>query len=98
MNNLEQSMNEKMHGKKVLSTQKIITVSALLLLIIAVQVSTQSAGDWFVFGLNVLEVTAPFHVSVNEAVNVSTGFVSGLHQVSDMIWTLVTAFIEFIFH
>lgn len=97
MNRLTHSQHDEMSGQKVFSIQKIITVAALLLLLIAVQVSTQNASDWFVFGLNVLEVTAPLHVSVNEVVNVSTDFVSGLHQLSDIIWTLVTAFIEFIF-
>lgn len=103
MNRVEQNMSEEISGQKVfnamkaLSLQKAITVTALLLLIIAVQVSTQSAADWFVFGLNVLEVTAPFHVSVNETSNVSAGFVSGLHHLSDMVWTSATALIELIF-
>ena len=96
MNRLTHSQHDEISGQKVFSIQKIITIAALLLLLIAVQVSTQNASDWFVFGLNVLEVTAPLYVPVSEMSTVSTGVVSGLHHVSDMIWTLVIALIEFI--
>lgn len=87
------------------SAQKAMTVGALLLLLVAVQVSTQSAGDWFLFGLNVLEVTAPVHTGVNDISNVGieltngvgAGLASGLQHLGEIIWTLVKAFIECIF-
>ena len=98
MNRSTDSQHDEMSGQKVKKKKKIITVAALLLLLIAVQVSTQNASDWFVFGLNVLEVTAPLHVPVSEMSTVSTGVVSGLHHVSDMMWKLVKALVEVIFH
>ncbi|WP_076410270.1 hypothetical protein [Shewanella sp. UCD-KL12] len=88
-----------------LSTQKVITAGALALLLIAVQVCTQSVGDWFLFGLNVLEVTAPVHMGVSEISNVSTGLsnevsaglISGINDLGEMIWQLVKALIECLF-
>ncbi len=68
MNRINQSMNEG----KVLSVQKVITVTALLLLLVAVQVSTQNVGDWFVFGLNVLELSEPLSEVSNVGANVGT--------------------------
>ncbi|MCJ8302240.1 hypothetical protein [Shewanella sp.] len=56
-----------------LNIQRVITVSALLLLLVAVQVSTQSIGDWYVFGLNVLEMTTPVTPVFTEVSNVTTG-------------------------
>ncbi|MBE7215725.1 hypothetical protein MK852_11575 [Shewanella benthica] len=59
-----------------LNIQRVITVSALLLLLVAVQVSTQSIGDWYVFGLNVLEMTTPVTPLTpvfTEVSNVTTG-------------------------
>ncbi len=87
------------------SLQKIASILALVLLLIAVQVSTQSVGDWFLFGLNVLEVTAPVQTGVNEISNVSinlTNSVSGeisngLAHVSEMIWNTVKTLIECLF-
>ncbi|MEI6859570.1 MAG: hypothetical protein V5788_07305 [Shewanella sp.] len=56
-----------------LNIQKLITVLALLLLLVAVQVSTQNIGDWYVFGLNVLEMTTPVTPVFTEVSNVTTG-------------------------
>lgn len=69
-----------------LNIQRVITVSALLLLLAAVQVSTQSIADWYVFDLNVLEMTTPAtpvltevsHVATDLNLDMGTGIVSGL--------------------
>ena len=63
----------KFNHKSGLNIQRGITVSALLLLLVAVQVSTQSIGDWYVFGLNVLEMTTPVTPVFTEVSNVTTG-------------------------
>ena len=63
----------KFNQKSGLNIQRVITVSALLLLLVAVQVSTQSIGDWYVFGLNVLEMTTPVTPVLTEVSNVTTG-------------------------
>jgi len=54
------------------SIERVITITALLLLLVAVQVSTQNVGDWFVFGLNILEVTEPLSEVSNVGTNVTT--------------------------
>ncbi|MPY23045.1 hypothetical protein FM037_04965 [Shewanella psychropiezotolerans] len=82
----------KLNQKSGLNIQRVITVSALLLLLVAVQVSTQSIGDWYVFGLNVLEMTTPVTPVFTEVSNVTTGLnthlgtgmVSGLGTDSDI--------------
>ncbi|NRB24927.1 hypothetical protein [Shewanella sp.] len=73
-----------------LNIQRVITVSALLLLLVAVQVSTQSIGDWYVFGLKVLEMTVPVTPVFNEVTNVTTGLHIGTGLVSGSVSTLVT--------
>ncbi|QYK00843.1 hypothetical protein [Shewanella psychrotolerans] len=40
-----------------LNRERVITISALLLLLVAVQVMTQDASDWFLLGLNILQAT-----------------------------------------
>ena len=37
--------------------ERVISISALLLLLVAVQVMTQDASDWFLLGLNIMEAT-----------------------------------------
>lgn len=97
MNRLEQKIETQLTQERSLSLQKVITVSALLILLVAVQLSTQSVEDWFVFGLNVLEVTAPMNVSVHELSNVGSDAVGGLEHLREVIWKLVKALVEFIF-
>ncbi|PKG57015.1 hypothetical protein [Shewanella sp. GutDb-MelDb] len=87
---------------RAVSVQKVITVAALLLLLIAVQVSTQSAGDWFVLGLNVLEMAEPVNLLVSDISNVSMHlseqldaiFANGLGHLSEIIWQQLNAFID----
>ena len=40
-----------------LNRERVISISALLLLLVAVQVMTQDASDWFLLGLNIMEAT-----------------------------------------
>lgn len=40
-----------------LNRERVISISALLLLLAAVQVMTQDASDWFLLGLNIMEAT-----------------------------------------
>ncbi|ASJ95720.1 hypothetical protein [Shewanella marisflavi] len=40
-----------------LNPQQVVSGLALLLLLVATQVYTQSASDWFLLGLNILEAT-----------------------------------------
>ena len=97
MNRLEQKVEMQLPQERALSPQKVITVSALLILLVAVQISTQSVEDWFVFGLNVLEVTAPMNVSVHEVSNVGSSVAGGLEHLREMVWSVVKALVEFIF-
>ncbi|QPG59454.2 hypothetical protein FM038_020235 [Shewanella eurypsychrophilus] len=79
MSQLNHKINHNaLSGKRAFSIQRVTTIGALLLLLVAVQVSTQNAGDWFVLGLNVLEAAAPVNMSINEISNVTTDFSSGL--------------------
>ncbi|ABV38327.1 conserved hypothetical protein [Shewanella sediminis HAW-EB3] len=93
MNRLNQSMNEQgaFSGLSALSVQKVITVTALLLLLVAVQVSTQNVGDWFVFGLNILEVTEPLSEVSNVGANVGT---SVGDSAPDFLQKIVMALVE----
>ena len=78
--------------KGALSAQKVITVLALLLLLVAVQVSTQSAGDWFVFGLNILELTEPFSEVSNVGANVGTSVSTNVgDRAAEFIQSIVMA-------
>ena len=98
MNRFNHNIVGQLSKDKGFSLQKVITVTALLLLLVAVQVSTQSVEAWFVFGLNVVEVTAPINGSISEVTNVNSGFLGGLHHVSEMVWKSVKALVEAIFH
>lgn len=86
MNKLNQNVNEQnayseqrafslqraLSVQRAFSAQRVTTVLALLLLLLAVQVSTQNVGDWFVFGLNILELTEPLSEASNVGANVGT--------------------------
>lgn len=103
MNRLNQSMNEQdaysekgaFSEQRAFSAQKVITVLALLLLLVAVQVSTQSAGDWFVFGLNILELTEPFSEVSNVGANVGTSVSdSALNFLQKIVMALVECVLD----
>jgi len=87
MNQLNQNVNEE----RALSAQKVITVLALLLLLVAVQVSTQNVGDWFVFGLNILELTEPLSEVSNVGTNVTTNVTT---NAPEFIQNIVMALVE----
>ncbi|WP_299808315.1 hypothetical protein [uncultured Shewanella sp.] len=40
---------------KQMNKQQLVTVAVLMLLVVAVQVSTDRAGDWMFIGLNLIE-------------------------------------------
>ena len=40
-----------------LNPQRVVASLALLLLLVATQVYTQNASDWFLLGLNIIEAT-----------------------------------------
>ena len=42
--------------KNRLNKQQLITAAVLMLLVVAVQVSTDRAGDWMFIGLNLIEI------------------------------------------
>lgn len=103
MNRLNQSMKnhqalsvDRDYGEQsALSVQKVITITALLLLLVAVQVSTQNVGDWFVFGLNILEVTEPLSEVSNVGTNVGTSVSTNVgDRAPEFIQKIVMALVE----
>ncbi|MCL1137765.1 hypothetical protein [Shewanella pneumatophori] len=54
-----------------LNKQQVITAAVLLLLVIAVQVSTERAGDWMFIGLNLIEIGSEASVSLGSVLQVS---------------------------
>ncbi|NRD73031.1 hypothetical protein HQQ94_07210 [Shewanella sp. VB17] len=58
MNILNQGVNDKKNVNKVdLVSKKIVLSTLALILLAAVQVSTQNAGDWLLLGLNILDMS-----------------------------------------
>ncbi|ABZ77982.1 hypothetical protein Shal_3436 [Shewanella halifaxensis HAW-EB4] len=49
-------MNKAMNKFRQVNKQQIATVAVLMLLVVAVQVSTDRAGDWIFIGLNLIEM------------------------------------------
>lgn len=59
MNKTISRVNSKFSRRvKQMNKQQVITAAVLILLVVAVQVSTNRAGDWMFLGLNLIEFGA----------------------------------------
>ncbi|WP_299792997.1 hypothetical protein [uncultured Shewanella sp.] len=91
------SMKGAFSVKRAFSPQKVTTVFALVLLLVAVQVSTQSVGDWFVFGLNILELTEPLSEVSDVGASVSTNVTGSVTaNAPDFIQKIVMTLVEYV--
>ncbi|MCG9731199.1 hypothetical protein L1D44_15490 [Shewanella sp. Isolate13] len=80
MNKAISRVNSKVSRKvKQMNKHQAITAAVLMLLVLAVQVSTDRAGDWMFIGLNLIEFSsgAESHLSTVSDVALSDGQIIG---------------------
>ncbi|GIU48445.1 hypothetical protein TUM4438_29850 [Shewanella sairae] len=72
-----------------LNKQQVITAAILMLLVAAVQVSTERAGDWMFIGLNLIEIGSEAPLNLGRVSEVSCFDVQQL-IVKAIEWLLAT--------
>lgn len=72
-------MNKAISKVKNMNKHQVITAAVLMLLVVAVQVSTDRAGDWMFIGLNLIELGsgAETNFSTVSDVSLSDGQIIG---------------------
>ncbi|GIU13918.1 hypothetical protein [Shewanella sp. MBTL60-007] len=66
-------MNKAISKVKKMNKHQVITAAVLMLLVLAVQVSTDRAGDWMFIGLNLIEFGSGAESNLGTVSDVSLG-------------------------
>ncbi|MGS0827153.1 hypothetical protein ACVBIO_15180 [Shewanella sp. 0m-8] len=78
---------------KPMNKQQLITAAVLMLLVIAVQVSTDRAGDWMFIGLNLIEIGAGAQSNLTEMSDVSVAGCGVVQQLLTAVFDTLQAFV-----
>ncbi|MGS0673740.1 hypothetical protein [Shewanella sp. 125m-1] len=86
---MNQVINTIVNRVKQMNLQQAITAAVLMLLVVAVQVSTDRAGDWMFIGLNLIEMGCDNPLNLSDVSDVTVDVTVGDTEFVQQIVTRV---------